>query len=221
MGRSHDQSAHSSLGRRRCHVRKPANSSPIAAAIRSMPKRPFDLRISDVGGHRITGRKPVPACKNQRGRLIVSAAPAHFPHSQHPIKRPPRLRSNRLSRLSRTCPTLKIGTLPEPSYNCADEHSGYDHGEHNRVVASFRSPSRRKFARLRTGNPARNSPSFPRKGACCSSRSQQSKTYEARPAQQSPTTAIARIATDVRDRHLVLNRIAHRLPIGVHPGLTG
>ena len=32
-------------------------------------------------------------------------------------------------------------------------------------------------------------------------------------AQPSPTTAIARIATDPRDRHLGLDRVAHRLPV--------
>ena len=42
---------------------------------------------------------------------------------------------------------------------------------------SFRSPSRRKFAKPRTGNPARNSPSFPRAGATFSFPSPTSTTY--------------------------------------------
>ena len=112
--------------------------------------------------------------------------------------------------------SVLFGQLPEPFYSSAEDHSGHDHGIHSHLVIQVSDHHAEGSSRnLRTGNPTRNSPSFPRAGATFSFPVPQSKIYAASPrAQPSPTTAIARTATDARDRHLGLDRAAHRLPVG-------
>ena len=123
-------------------------------------------------------------------------------------------RADRLEGVTERAPELP-GALPEPSCSSAEDHSGYDRGEHDNLVirvsdhhpeGSARSPELETRPGIRLHSQVR--------GATFSFPVPQSKIYAASPrAQPSPTTAIARTATDARDRHLGLDRVAHRLPV--------
>ena len=123
-------------------------------------------------------------------------------------------RANCLEGVTERAPELP-GSLPEPSCSSAEDHGGYERGQLNNPVSevsdrhpegSSRSPELEIRLGIRLHSQGR--------GATFSFPVPQSRIYAASPrAQSSPTAAIAWTATDARDRHLGLDRVAHRLAV--------